>query len=600
MKKIILYLLIIYGSTIFAQTNSTYLGAGNDNNIKVYSSSNYTPPGRNNSASAENTINGSGLDGPRQSAARFLSQATFGANDVDIDLVLESGFGNWIDEQIAKPSPSMLNTLHSVYQQGYQLHLENGGEPDDYYGPYWIHFQYAFWQNNIMNQDALRQKVAWALSQIFVISIQSDLEGRGEALASFYDVLLKNALGNFEDLLQEVTLHPAMGYYLSHYNNPKVDPETNIHPDENYAREVMQLFTIGLHELNVDGTVKYNGAGNPVPTYDMNTISEMARVFTGLGPGGLMRTNEWVQEPFFGLDIYFNDLTVPMTMYEEYHDNGEKVLIDGTVLPAGQGGIKDIKEALHTLFMHPNTGPFITRRLIQHLVKSNPSPAYIERISSVFNNNGQGKRGDLGAVVKAILLDPEARTCEWIQEPSQGKLRDPFVRYLNVVRSMDLNNSNGIFWNTGYEFWNSTGQVPLAAPSVFNFYLPDYQTNAFKSNGNLYSPVFQIHNTKTSLDMINQVYQWTMHWNLLRAWDPVEPTFLDYNNCEPLAKDPEVLINKLDILFTHGQMDPFTRKNIREAIEKIRGSNLGADYLEYRSALALYLTLISPDFTILK
>ena len=585
----------------YAQPYTDFIGAGHDQGVTVHSSSNFQPAGRDREANISNTINGSGLDGPAQAAARFLSQATFGGSELDIERVMDMGYEGWINYQMSVPGPSMLETVQQITQQAFELYASNPeNDPEDFYGPAWSHFQYAFWQNNIMNEDQLRQRVAWALSQIMVISFVSDLEGRGEALATYYDILLDHALGNYEDLLLQVTLSPAMGFYLSHYNNPKEDPEANIHPDENYAREVMQLFSIGLYELNNDGTHKTDSEGKSIPTYDNQDIQEMARVFTGLGPGGIMDTTEWLTEPYFGLDQYWNDYTVPMAMYEEYHDKSEKTLVGGAVLPAGQSGMDNITQAIHTLFMHPNTGPFIARRLIQNMVKSNPTPGYIDRVATVFNNNGEGVRGDLGAVVKAILLDEEARSCEWIQDPHQGKLREPFQRYMQVVRAMDLLNINGKYWNIGYEFADATGQIPLASKSVFNFFLPDYQPQAFKKEGNLYGPEYQIHNSKSSIGIINHYYAWAHRWSLIYSWDDIQPTYLDYLACEPIAKDPEILLNKFDILFTHGQMSDVNRRIIRETTERLRPGNMGADFLEYRVATVLYLTLVNPDFAILK
>ena len=593
---------LLYYSSLSGQDYTDYIGAGNHQGITTHTSSNHQPPGRDRQAHISNTINGSGLDGPRQAAARFLSQASFGGSELDIERVLDMGYEEWIDYQLHVEGPSMMEVLLDINNEAYQLYIQNPeNNPDDYFGPSWAHFQYAFWQSNIMNEDLLRQRVAWALSQIMVISMNSELEGRGEALATYYDILLNNALGDYEKLLYEVTLSPAMGYYLSHYNNPKENPEENIHPDENYAREVMQLFSIGLYQLNNDGSHKTDNDGRSIPTYDNMDISQMARVFTGLGPGGIMDTTEWLTEPYFGLSQYWNDYTVPMAMYDEYHDSGEKILVTGTVLPAGQSGIEDIRQAIHDLFMHPNVGPFMARRLIQNMVKSNPSPAYIDRVASVFNNNGQGKRGDLGAVVKAILLDPEARACSWILDENQGKLREPFQRYMQVVRSMDLLNINGKFWNIGYTFLETTGQIPLASKSVFNFYLPDYQPQSFKKKEEvLYGPEFQIHNSKTSLGIINQYYQWAMRWNLLNSWEEIEPTYLDYTTCGPLSEDPEILLNKFDVLFTHGQLTDGNRKIIREAMEQLRPGNMGAEFLERRVATALYLMLLNPDFAILK
>lgn len=597
----LIYIISVFPCLAWSQPYTDYLGSGHYKGITVHSSSNYQPVGRDQTAHIQNTINGQGLDGPRQEAARFLSQASFGGSELDIDRVLDLGFEGWIDQQISVQSPSMLETMMDITAEAREIYARDPeNNPDDFFGPSWAHFQYAFWQNNIMNEDLLRQRVAWALSQIMVISIRSDLDGRGEALAAFYDILLQHGLGKYEDLLLQVTLSPAMGFYLSHYNNPKEDPERNIHPDENYAREVMQLFSIGLYELHNDGSHKKDSEGKDIPTYDNQDIQQMARVFTGLGPGGIMDTTDWLTEPYFGLHAYWNDYTVPMAMYDEYHDQGEKTLVDGTILPAGQTGMEDIRQAIHTLASHPNVGPFISRRLIQNMVKSNPTPGYIDRVATVFNNNGQGVRGDLGAVVKAILLDPEARQCDWIRDEEQGKLREPLLRYLHVVRSMDLLNINGKYWNIGYDFAESTGQIPLASPSVFNFFLPDYQPPEFKREGSLYGPEFQIHNSKTSLGIINQYVQWSRRWNLLYSWDNVEPTYLDYLACEPIAKDPEILLNKFDILFTHGQMSDENRRIIRESMERMRPGNLGADFLEYRVATALFLTLINPDFAILK
>ncbi len=595
-------LTLLFCVQIFGQPYTDYLGSGHSQGITTHSSSNFQPVGRDNQAHIDNTINGQGLDGPRQAAARFLTQASFGGSELDIERVLDMGYEGWIDEQLTISGPSMIETIRQITEEAREIYLSDPDNvPGDFYGPAWSHFQYSFWQNNIMNEDMLRQRVAWALSQIMVISLRSDLEGRGEALATYYDILLDNALGNYEELLLQVTLSPAMGYYLSHYNNPRENPEENIHPDENYAREVMQLFSIGLYELNNDGTHKKDSEGKDIPTYDNMDIQEMARVFTGLGPGGLSDTTQWwLTEPYFGLDSYWNDYTVPMAMYEDYHDPGAKLLVGGTTLPAGQAGMDDVRQAVHALSMHPNVGPFLSRRLIQNMVKSNPSPGYIDRVASVFNNNGQGERGDLGAVVKAILLDPEARLCEWIQDKNQGKLREPLQRYLHVARSMDLLNINGKYWNIGYDFAEATGQIPLASNSVFNFFLPDYQPQAFKKKGDLYGPEFQIHNSKTSLGIINQYVQWSRRWNLIYSWDNVEQTYLDYISCEPIAKDPEVLLNKFDILFTHGQMSDGSRKIIRETMERMRPGNLGADFLEYRVATALFLTLINPDFAILK
>ncbi len=249
-----------------------------------------------------------------------------------------------------------------------------------------------------------------------------------------------------------------MGLYLSHLNNPKSNDEENIHPDENFAREAMQLFSIGLYELNPNGTRKLDSFGQDVPTYGQTQIKEFAKIWTGLGISKVL-PNMYTDEPYFGLGIYGSDLTQPMKMYEEEHESGEKELLGGFTVPAGQTGMEDIEDAIDNLFNHPNVGPFIGRRLIQRMVKSNPSPEYIERVTRAFNDNGQGERGDMKAVIKTILLDDEARSCEWISDKSQGMLREPMIRYTNFARGTAIEQYYGRLWNNGYQFWQETGQL---------------------------------------------------------------------------------------------------------------------------------------------
>lgn len=601
MKQLLLYTCFCFSIISHAQEYSDYLGAGHSNGITVSSSSDQTRSNWNETANGTNTINGSGLDARLLETSRFLAQATFGADLNYIQTVSEMTFEDWIDQQFELGSPSIGQLTASIYDQALDLYVSNGGLAEDYFGPYSLHFLYAWWQSNIGNEDLLRQRIALALSEIMVVSWNSGLGDYGVGLGDYYDVLKDNAFGNFRDLLRNITLHPMMGGYLSHYNNPRSFPEYNIHPDENFAREVMQLFTIGLYELNQDGTYILDSNGDRIPTYDNNDIKEYAKIFTGLGAAGVV-DNEYGVTAEFGIDIYFARRDLPMIMYEDWHQPGPKYLLNDQVVPSGQSGMQDIENAIDNLFNHQNVAPFIGLRLIQQLVTSNPSPEYVSRVSAAFNNTN-GIRGDMRAVIKAILLDEEARNCSWIQTPSRGKLIEPMIRYFNATRQLDLENDNGIFWNVGYDFIQATRQSPLGAPHVFNFYPPDYVPNAEFTTEALVGPEYAIHNSATSLAFMNEVDFWTSpaYSYVLNTWDlGLEDTPLDFESLKYYAKDSEVLINQLDKLFTRGQLSEETKSLIIQAVDPIEGNNENIDYMYYRVKMALYLILISPDYAILK
>ncbi len=601
MKKHLLFFIVCFPSYFFSQQYSDYLGAGHSNGITVTSSNEQSRADWMETASAANTVNGQGMDARLLETSRFLAQATFGTNLDYIKTVAEGSFEDWIDSQFDMNSPEMGPLVKTIYDQALLLFISKGGNPEDYNGPDWPHFQYAWWESNIGNEDLLRQRITLALSEILVISWDSNLGGYGVGLGDYYDVLKDNAFGNFRDLLLEITLHPMMGAYLSHYNNPKSDPERNIHPDENFAREIMQLFTIGLYELNQDGSYELDGNGDRIPTYDNDDIKEFAKIFTGLGTSEV-EANEYSITPDFGVGIYFAKKDLPMIMYDEWHESGEKKLLNGYVVPSGQSGMKDIEDAVDHLFNHKNTGPFIALRLIQQLVKSNPSPAYISRISSVFNNSN-GVRGNMKAVIKAILLDEEARSCSWVENPTSGKLIEPMIRYFNVVRQLDLDNINNLNWNIGHRFYRATGQAPLGAQSVFNFYLPEYVPNSDFEDANLKAPEFEIHNSATSLAYINRVDYWTNtnYSSMFNVWGiELEKTPLNFEKLKYYAKDGEVLVNMLDKLFTRGQLSDETKQIIVDAIEPIQGTNSNVDYMHNRVKMGLYLILVSPDYAIIK
>ena len=598
-RHLSLSLLLLFCIKTQAQNYTDYLGAGHDGGITVSTSSDQQRTGWSKIASGNNTISGEGMEGKLIEASRLLSQATLGANKAEINYAAEIGIEAWIDEQITKTPSQFLSLQRDIYQELYDIFIEGGGDPEDISDRAgWDHFNYAWWQTNMTNEDLLRQRVALALSEILVISSNSDLGFYGEGLGSFYDVLSRNALGNYSDILREVTLQPAMGFYLSHLNNPRADEEVNVHPDENYAREVMQLFSIGLYELNDDGTRMLDAEGNFIPTYDNNDIKEFAKVFTGLGLGGIME-NPWLDEPQFDLDLYLATMDVPMVMYQEWHEPGEKHLLNGFTVPAGQDGMHDIQDAINNLFNHHNVGPFIGRQLIQRLIKSNPSPEYIARITAVFNDNGSGERGDLAAVVKAILLDEEARSCDWMSNVHHGKLREPILKYTHFAKAIGWDNPSGKLWNIGYGFMEATSQHPMASPSVFNFFLPDFQPIGDIADAGLVAPEFQIYNTRTSIGFVNEVQVWTIWEYLFNTWTENDySTYTDFTGFVESAKDPEVLLNRLDVLLTNGQLTDNTREIIKDALHAIEGG--GLDLVTDRIELATYLIMISPDYAIFK
>ncbi|MFZ1397887.1 MAG: DUF1800 family protein, partial [Candidatus Promineifilaceae bacterium] len=411
-----------------------------------------------------------------QAASRFLAQATLGADYALIQQVASLGIEPWIDAQFALPQSQLLDYLYAELYDAAEIGQET---------PWRELFRYALWHTTLNGQDLLRQRVALALSEIFVISTETDaIYGVANGAADWYDMLLRNAFGNFRDLLQDVTLHPLMGSFLSHAGNRKTNLAENRFPDENYAREIMQLFTIGLFLLNDDGSYILDGNNEPIPTYDNSHITEFAKIFTGLQYDFDGDPHVWWTPDFNS--GWLNPYTAvrPLKMWDSEHEPGPKTLLNGYVVPGGQTGLADVNEALDHLFNHANVGPFIGRQLIQRLVTSNPSAGYVGRVTAVFNNNGSGVRGDMQAVIKAILLDDEARNPVHITDPTHGKLREPFFRFTQLVRAFHYTNPQGKFWDAGWGVENDLRQFMFNAPSVFNFFSPGYRPpGALGANG---------------------------------------------------------------------------------------------------------------------
>jgi len=447
------------------------------------------------------------------------------------------------------------------------------------------HRMEAWFYNALTQPDQLRQRVAFALSEIFVTSDDSAFGDDTYGIANYYDLLAENAFGNYRDLLEKVTLSPIMGMYLSMLGNEKPNDAENIRPDENYAREVMQLFSIGLVELNLDGSPKLNN-GKTIPTYDQNIIKAYAHVYTGWNFNGTNAQN-WSR-------FYQNYNTMlPMTPVEEFHDTGEKQLLNNIVVPAGQSAQEDLKIALDSLFNHPNVAPFISKQLIQKLVTSNPSPEYISRVATIFNDNGNGVRGDLGAVIKAVLLDDDALHGYKNAPTTFGKIREPLLRATHLWRALNASSPSGRF-QLGYPeyFFN---QAPLSAHHVFNFFSPNYAPPGTVSDNNLVAPELQI-STENYLTRTSNFFAYSTLWGNTDI-DPsdIEETriLIDLSQLKPLANDSDQLLDYLNILFFSGAMDDATRSILTTAYQQ----TIDNDVAERLSNL-LFLIMISPQYIV--
>ena len=514
-----------------------------------------------------------------EDAARFLTQATFGIKSVDeIETLRVDGYERWLWRQFNAPT-----MLHTSYLDWQRQRDEKQRAKDE------MSYE-AIWQQWLTGEDQLRARVSFALSQIFVISnIAPDL--RPYAMSSYMDLLNRNAFGNYRTLLEEVTLHPAMGYYLNMVESEKDDDKRGIHPNENYAREVLQLFSIGLVQLNVDGSIRFGSDGKPLPTYGEAQVKGFARAFSGWTFASQDPAND---HSFHKADENLDsNWTTPMRAFPTRHSPEEKTLLNGTVLAAGQSPEKDLADALDNIFNHPNVGPFIGRQLIQRLVTSNPSPAYIARVARRFNDNGAGVRGDLRAVVRAVLLDPEARDVALARSGNFGKQREPVIRFANFLRGLNAKSASGI---NAIHYLDSSddglGQSPLLAPSVFNFYSPNYRQAGAIARAGLYAPEFQITTETTVVGSLN--FFASRFKNGGYGWGDHRLAF-DYAPLEALADDPAAFTEHLNRLFFASQMSTATRARMEKML-----AALPARDAKRRVRAALTLTSISPDFVIQK
>ncbi len=529
-------------------------------------------------------------------AARFLTQATFGPTDASIASVQARGPAAWIDQQEQLPlSQSMVDILNARLVKLKALKPPRKLETRT--------FSDAFWKGAITAPDQLRKRVALALSEVFVISFQA-ANMTPISVASYYDMLQQDAFGNYRTLLQDVTLHPMMGTYLNILRNKKENPATGQNPDENYAREVQQLMSIGLYQLNQDGTKITDSSGSPIPTYGQADVQGLAKVLTGFSLYSTMTTGPNSLDYFYGAKFDPNAFFLSMVAYPQFHSTSAKSFL-GVTIPASTtpDPSSDLKIALDTLFNHPNVGPFIGRQLIQRLVTSNPSPAYVSRVAAVFNNDGKGVRGNLGAVVKAILIDPEARDPTATTSPTFGKLREPVVRMTNWARAFNTQSRTG-----DYIIGDTTPPISLAqtaanSPSVFNFWRPGYSPpNTALGAQALVAPEFQIVDTVSVAGYVN-IMQGAIDKGIgVSSQQPTPDVYSAYADELPLINTPGALADRLNLLLLYGQMSSGLRTHIINAVSSIAIPSPTIDPAKYATAtsnrvkIAVFLTMASPEY----
>jgi uncharacterized protein (DUF1800 family) len=526
-------------------------------------------------------------------AARFLEQASFGPTATEIDRVVTMGYDAWITDQFNRPASSHL-ALHQAIQNELVPHMGgNANETTCTYGYACMLARHdTWWHLAVRGDDQLRQRVAFALSQFFVISENGqDIAYSHLAISDYYDNLVVHGLGNYRTLLEETSLHPLMGRYLGMLQNEKADPRNNTEPDENFAREVMQLFSIGLVELNIDGTPRLDSQGRTIPTYDNARITNLARALTGWNFSNA--PNWWSWED----DVKFPGLSTNMAPWENYHDTGAKTLLNGVTLPAGGTARADLQAALDNLFNHPNVGPFLARHLIQRMVTSNPSPAYVRRVAERFNNNGSGVRGDMRAVVRAVLMDTEARDIALSRQYGSGKVKEPVLRLAHALRAFNaegqavakagLPTTRPLLRNR--DIGTATGQVLMGSPSVFNFYRPNYQPTGDLRQRGLFAPELQILNEAVAINTLNHYFDRFDRTDRDDTGNSATTEFhnsgvgryrLNFSAEKALAAAPEKLVDRMNLLLMSGRMPADMRSILITSTYATPMNDGGADRVE--------------------
>ena len=580
--------------------------------------------------------------------SRFLMQATLGSDRDTQAAVAKTGINRWLKQQLDTPPIS-----DSLFESGtrkiwsdfrrklVRAHGERAlnGDGNNPALPYKWYFHMAWWQHTLSSkEDLLRQRVAQALSEILVISDNSPLETNSIGMASYYDLLYKHAFGNYADLLYDVSMHPCMGVYLSHMNNQKADPSRHIHPDENFAREIMQLFSIGLFNLNPDGSHKRDAQGNSIASYDNRDIKELARVFTGLKAHSYnyeWNTSTW-DSSFNDYPVKFDDgvdktyktvpfvtMTKPMTVEESYHDRDAKSLLKGHItLPGQQTGEKEIRTVCERLVAHPNTAPFIARHLINQLVTSNPSAEYVEAVARKF-----GKRGDMKATIEEILSFPLKHPVAKVRLKSatkqdgtlvqSQKLKSPLLRTTQLLLAFNAHNRSNKLWLIGDDIQELVQQHPVSAPTVFNFYKPNYTPHGPLEKSALVAPEFEIHTSATSIAYVNMMYYWffgnyypAVSTRIIENGPEINVAELDPDKLQTFAEDAlkldfsreiqlasegkyDQLIDEMSLLLT-GNTNLALKPRIKAAFKNYRQN------AEWVVQTVAFMLAISPEFTVME
>lgn len=553
-------------------------------------------------------------------ASRFLAKATFGPTAKDIDFVIKNGKAAWLEQQFAKPQTPQLTLfkkrLEDLSFVAVPPYMYNGGDSTrEEFTFERVVFQHHIWmETSVWGEDQLRSRVAHALSQILVVSqFGANQFARETGFANYIDILARGAFGNYGDLLQDITLNPIMGLYLNTLNNPKADSIKLTRPDENYAREVMQLFSIGLFELNNDGTLKRDSAGKPIPTYDQQTVKEFARVFTGWS---YSTYTEFAQNGVFTIYPAAISNIDPMIPFEAFHDSGSKILLNGEIIPAGQSARQDVKSAIRNIMDHNNVAPFISKQLIQYLITSNPSNAYVQRVANAFNDNGNGIKGDMKAVIKAIYLDEEANLTS-SDNSSYGKFKETPLVISGIWRAFKAQGvpirspRKGTVTTIAHHHYGPEEQEMLHAPSVFNYYSSDYSPPGKLAQQKFLAPETQV------FDGLLAVYQNNLLANIIFRrdisdkniysgddaneingivpfgdyWDPKVKALLNLKEELALANTPELLVNRLNLLLTQGKLTAEDSNLIINHISSI------TDPLT-RVYEAIYMVAISPAYAV--
>lgn len=537
-----------------------------------------------------------------EDAARFLLQAQFSASSSDITSVRSLGYASWLNAQFSAPTSTggvaWLNSRGYAAIDAYTAYYDNSYPGD-----------YMIWYQLMKSTDAVRKRVALALSEILVVSLDGiNMSWRGHAIAYYWDLLVSNAFGNFRDLLERITLCPAMGAYLSTRGNEKENARTGRQPDENYAREVMQLFSIGLYELNSDGTCKLDTEGKKIEAYDQDDITNLARVFTGWDYDMSRDTVTMVGNRQIHNTLF---VQLPMVLNSAKHSTLASTFL-GTTIPEGTDGHTALSTALDTLFNHPNVGPFIGRQLIQRLVTSNPSPAYVARVAAAFNDNGAGVRGSLRAVVAAILLDDEARAPPQLNQGFSGRLREPMLRLVQWGRSFGIT-SHYNSWKIGNlsDPGRKLGQSPLRSPSVFNFFRPGYVPSSPElAAAGAVAPEFQIANESSVGGYLNYMQDVIRDGIWVNAPDLPQSASDTLNGYDitaayttelSLVTDASTLVSRLNLLLCAGQMSTATQQQIVDALNTTPVSQSSTDNVKRnRVAAAVLLVMASAEYLVLK